>query len=226
MNGPERELPSRIDTPLSIYNALLMEAKVPDDAFAELKNVDLVGCKNASDDLVGVLEDQITLDPEKCPKFSEFVEELAYEFLYLRSDFGLLRQIVKTFVTSGHRPILPEKLMKVKLKQLWLNSMGKGNYQPLHVHAGLFSFVVYVSIPYTLAEEHKLNYGVTDYKNKNGCTEFIDPFTHDSITLPVETKLEQNIALFPSWITHTVYPFKSDVRRVTVSGNIYLDKLL
>ena len=226
MNGPERELPSRIDTPLSIYNALLMEARVPDDAFAELKNVDLVGCTHARDDLVGVLEDQITLAPEKGPKFSEFVEELAYEFLYLRQDAGLLRQILKTFLTSGHRPVLPEKFMKVKLKQLWLNSMGKGNYQPLHVHAGLFSFVVYVSIPYTLAEEHKLNYGVTDYKNKNGCTEFIDPFTHDSITLPVETKLEQNIALFPSWITHAVYPFKSDVRRVTVSGNIYLDKLL
>tara|TARA_Y100000114_G_scaffold109301_1_gene102750 strand:- start:1072 stop:1752 length:681 start_codon:yes stop_codon:yes gene_type:complete len=226
MSGENRELPSRISAPLSIYNAMLLEARVPDDAFAELKNINLIDCKNASDDLVGVLEDQITLDPEKCPKFSEFVEELAYEFIYLRQNAGLVSQILKTFLTSGQGPILPEEHMKLKLKQLWLNSMGKGNYQPFHVHAGLFSFVVYVSIPYTLAEEHKLNHGVSELKNKNGCTEFVDPFTHDSMILPVQTNLEQNIALFPSWITHVVYPFKSDVRRVTVSGNIYLDKLL
>ena len=42
---------------------------------------------------------------------------------------------------------------------MWLNSGAKGSYTPLHDHAGLFSFVVYVKIPYTREEEHKLNNG-------------------------------------------------------------------
>ena len=218
------ELPPRVTYPFSIHYSMLMETLVPNDAFTELKNVNLG--QDRSRELVGVLENQLTLDYEKCPKFTEFVTQMAYEFVYHRQESGFLSQLIKTFVTEGNRPILPERIMELKLKELWLNSMGKGNYQPIHTHAGLFSFVVYVSIPYTLDEEHKLNNGIEVAKNKNGCTEFLDPFSNDSVTLPVETKLEQHIALFPSWVTHLVYPFKSDVRRVTVSGNIYLDKIL
>ena len=210
------ELPPRLDYQFTLYHAMLMEAIIPDDVFAELKNTNLG--KSMNTDLVGVLEDQLNLDPDKCPKFSKFVVELGNEFVYLRQQAGVLSQVLQSFMTEGHSPIIPEEVMELKLKQLWLNSMGKGNYQPIHSHAGLFSFVVYVSIPYTLADEHKLNNGIESNKNKNGCTEFIDPFSHNSVVLPVETQLEQHIALFPSWITHLVYPFKSDVRRVTVSG--------
>tara|TARA_R100000152_G_C6771013_1_gene197400 strand:+ start:719 stop:1378 length:660 start_codon:yes stop_codon:yes gene_type:complete len=216
---------SRSSHPFMLHYAMLMETRIPDDAFKELKNLNLG--KRMHTDLVGVLEDQLSLDCTKCPKFNKFVTDMAYEFVYMRQESGFLSQLLKTFITESEgRPVVPEKLMKLKLKQLWLNSMGKGNYQPLHNHAGLFSFVVYLNIPYTLDEEHKLNNGIESSKNKNGCTEFVDPFTHNNIIIPVENKMEQHIAIFPSWVTHLVYPFKSDVRRITVSGNIYVDKLL
>ena len=207
-----------------IYNSDLLETKIPDEEFKELKACQLG--ETAHKDLVGVVKDQLKLDPKQCPKFNDFVIEMANEFLYMRSQALILNQLVQCF---SHNPLynlfIPEEHFKLKLKQLWLNSMAAGDYQPVHHHSGLFSFVAYVSIPHTKEEEHNLNNGVEEYKNLNGCTEFFNMFGHDNIQMNVNKKIEQTLVLFPSWLSHTVYPFRSDGRRITVSGNIYIDEV-
>ena len=43
-----------------------------------------------------------------------------------------------------------------KLADLWRNEMYANAYQPLHQHTGLFSFIVYMDVPYTHADQMKL----------------------------------------------------------------------
>lgn len=218
------ELQRRTSHPYYIHNAMLLETKLPDDVFKDLKNADCGESEHHN--LVGIVKDQFKLDINKCPKFNKFLLKMANEFLFMRQQGGFINQLIKSFVSKQAFSITPEEHFKLKVHGLWLNSMEKGDYQPLHVHSGLFSFVTYISIPYTLEDESKLNGHLQNHKNQNGCTEFVDPFTHDSLVMNVEKQIEQTIVIFPSWITHLVYPYRSEGRRVTVSGNIYIDKLL
>ena len=201
-----------------------METKIPDEEFKELK-----ACKlgeTAHKDLVGIVKDQLKLDPKQCPKFHEFVIKMANEFLYMRSQGLVLNQLIRCFAHNNlNDHFIPEDHLKLKLKTLWLNSAIAGDYQPVHQHSGLFSFVAYVSIPHTKEEENKLNNGIEDYKNLNGCTEFFDMFGHDSIQMNVSKDIEQTLVLFPAWVSHTAYPFRCEGRRITVSGNIYIDEV-
>jgi len=207
-----------------IYNSDVLETKIPDEAYKELKACQL-GESNHNN-LVGVVKDQLKLDPKQCPKFHEFVIEMANEFLYMRSQALVLNQLVQCFTSNPlNNLFVPEDHFKLKLKQLWLNSMTAGDYQPVHTHAGLFSFVAYISIPHTTEQEHDLNHGVEDYKNLNGCTEFFNMFGHDNVQMKVSKEIEQTLVLFPAWISHTVYPYRSEGRRITVSGNIYIDEV-
>jgi hypothetical protein len=42
---------------------------------------------------------------------------------------------------------------KYELKTLWINFAKKYDFNPIHSHSGLFSFVIWVEIPYDLKEE-------------------------------------------------------------------------
>ena len=41
------------------------------------------------------------------------------------------------------------------LKKLWVNYQKKYDFNPIHIHSGVFSFVIWVQIPYDLTEERK-----------------------------------------------------------------------
>jgi len=226
-NTPDSEtmLPQpRSSHPYGIYNSDLLETRIPDEEFKELKTVKLG--ESSHKKLIGVVRDQVSLDPKQCPKFSKFVNEMANEFIYMRSQALVMNQIIQCFALNPLSNLfVPEEHFKLKMKELWLNSMIAGDYQPVHQHSGLFSFVAYISVPYTGEEEHKLNKTIEKEKNSNGCTEFMNFFGHDNIQMNVTKKIEQTLVLFPSWVTHTVYPFRSKGRRITVSGNIYIDSV-
>ena len=210
--------------PYGIYNSDLMETRIPDEEFKELKSIKLG--ESGSSKLIGVVRDQLDLDPKECPKFSKFVTDMANEFIYMRSQALIMNQIIQCFTLNPLSNLfIPEEHFKLKLKELWLNSMVAGDYQPVHQHSGLFSFVAYINVPYTNEEEHELNKNVEEQKNVNGFTEFMNFFGHDNIKINVSKKIEQNLVLFPSWVTHTVYPFRSKGRRITVSGNLYIDEV-
>ena len=42
------------------------------------------------------------------------------------------------------------------LEELWVNFQKKHEFNPLHVHGGIFSFVIFIKIPYDLHDEEKL----------------------------------------------------------------------
>jgi hypothetical protein len=116
-----------------------------------------------------------------------------------------------------------------RLSQLWVNYQKKYEFNPPHIHDGSFSFVIFVKIPYAMIDE--INYSSVKGSNmpRAGVFQFI--FTNifgevREAAQPVDREYEGRIFLFPSVLTHQVFPFyTSDEYRITVSGNINGDKI-
>ena len=95
----------------------------------------------------------------------------------------------------------------LKLHNLWVNYQKKNEYNPMHIHSGVVSFVIFVDIPYGPEERNSFHSDGT--------------FQLEKEVLPVDNSWNGTILLFPSTTYHAVYPFRStDKERTTVSGNI------
>lgn len=113
------------------------------------------------------------------------------------------------------------------LDTLWANLQEKYEYNPVHNHSGVFSFVAWLAIPYTLEAEDKVFNELVKHKRKNGRFEF---YFSDALgriqnyCLEYGKELENKICLFPSALAHSVYPFfTSNKYRISISGNIKLN---
>jgi len=112
----------------------------------------------------------------------------------------------------------------IVLKDLWINFQKKHEFNPIHKHTGLFSFVIWLDIPYDIEQEIKLGPGNKSNNSLSGHFEFtyINSLG-DLVTMPIpaDKKFNGKICLFPSGMCHTVYPFyTSDDYRITISGNL------
>ena len=106
------------------------------------------------------------------------------------------------------------------LESLWINFQQSSDFQPPHLHDGHLSFVIYLQFPEEIVEENKKSIG--DRKNSGPGTinfmygEILD-FSKSVFALLPE---EGDLLMFPSWLKHYVIPYKSDVERISVSGNL------
>ena len=108
------------------------------------------------------------------------------------------------------------------LDRLWINYQKAGEYNPPHNHSGDLSFVIYLQVPDAIKNEYEENKG--QRKNSGPGTINFDvgiksPFAISSFAKFPE---EGDILIFPSWVPHFVNDFKSDVERISVSGNIFM----
>ena len=106
-----------------------------------------------------------------------------------------------------------------KLISLWINYMKAGDFNPPHDHSGDLSFVIFPKIPPELLEENKKFTGTLQGP---GGISFMwgDSVNHMAISLVHQMPKENDIYIFPAGLRHWVFPFKSDVTRISVSGNI------
>ena len=112
------------------------------------------------------------------------------------------------------------------LISLWANFQKKYEFNPLHDHGGLFSFVIWHKIPYLIQDEESVFPETKKGFCKAGCFAFVYTNTMGDVledTLPVDKTWEGKIAFFPAKLNHLVYPFySSDEERITISGNLIL----
>ena len=104
-----------------------------------------------------------------------------------------------------------------QLDDIWVNFQKKGEFQPVHRHTGLFSFVIWMDIPYNYKDE-------TNSEQKGNFT-FVTSSAANrgtrDIIIPMSPKMNGYCCFFPSDLSHQVYPFyTSDKDRITISGNI------
>jgi hypothetical protein len=111
----------------------------------------------------------------------------------------------------------------------WVNFQEKYEFNPPHSHSGVLSFVIWYDIPFYMEDELlKSPSQKTEFdKRENGYFNFIprlgEPTMHTSMSVPIaaDKRLNGTICLFPSSLSHSVYPFySSDDYRITFSGNL------
>ena len=117
-----------------------------------------------------------------------------------------------------------KKEIDLNLQSLWVNFQRKHEFNPVHVHEGLFSFVFWHKIPYKMSDEIARYPNMKADQVKAGHFAFLQ--TNEmgriqSIDLAVDNSWEGKVALFPADLNHAVYPFfTSDDVRITISGNV------
>ena len=107
---------------------------------------------------------------------------------------------------------------KYELDALWANFQGPGDFNPPHDHGGSLSWVIYLDIPEVLKFEN------SKYKGRSagpgGVTFIYGDGPRESVTHHSSFPAAGDMYIFPAWLKHWVFPFKSKCTRVSVSGNV------
>jgi hypothetical protein len=210
LNNPE---PSMYGFP----NLGFLLKRMPYDLFKkikiEVKNIekDFTKHQNVSHRLSGNIQNEYNLIDCK--------QELQNYVIGLINEYDSQFQYIGTVdPLNGNVPLT--------MDMIWVNFQKKYEFNPNHNHSGIMSFVIWVEIPYDLTEELETSPGKNSIENMAGKFQF----SYSDILgrmkshqFSIDKSYEGMICLFPSKLTHCVYPFyTSDNHRISVSGNILL----
>ena len=190
--------------------------------------------KEAPNDIIKELKEEIYKDT--LPAFNHRLAGNMEKEFGLSTDnhnfnnfvYGVCEEFIKEHkVVKGPNNFLLDKRVLDKnfyMDALWVNFQKKYEFNPQHVHSGIFSFVLYVQVPYYVHNEDQ-HVNVKNAKSKLN-SRFI--FTGAKSTgeiisevLDIDKSWENKIIFFPSFLDHMVYPFfTSDEYRISISGNI------
>jgi len=118
--------------------------------------------------------------------------------------------------------------LKLYIRELWVNFQKRGEFQPLHIHSGVLSFVIWMEIPYYPENESKIPFsksnspfstlGTFSFAYSDGISRAVHPSF-----VKLSPSMNGYCCIFPSDLAHQVYPFyTSDKCRISISGNICL----
>jgi hypothetical protein len=113
---------------------------------------------------------------------------------------------------------LGKKISKIKIKNFWVVRQFNNEYNPIHFHDGHISGVGYLKIPKFIFKNRKKSNidGSIDFINGNRMLLSESIYNH-------QPKVGDMI-LFPHYLMHTAYPFKSKGERRSFSFNLEIDK--
>ena len=164
-----------------------------------------VSKEDASPELAGVLKNQFHYRDKN--KFQNFMEGI----------FNLYNAAMNQWKKTTDKT--PSTFF---LEKLWINYQGPNEFNPPHSHGGALSFVIFAKIPLELRIENQ------DYKGLSagpgGITFLYGDIEDRCITNHSVFPEEGDMYIFPAWVKHWVYPFKSDCTRISISGNV-IDKI-
>ena len=133
---------------------------------------------------------------------------------HMAQCLGVYDQAFEAYINKKY-----EKKPEYILSALWINHQKANEFNPPHDHDGKLSFVTYLQIPEELKKENK------EYIGKScgpGGIQFIyGNGPRDCVTYMSFFPEENDMFIFPAWLKHWVAPFKSDVTRISVSGNVH-----
>ena len=112
------------------------------------------------------------------------------------------------------------------VRELWVNFQKKGEFNPIHRHAGVMSFVLWVQIPYEYKDECELETARNiSIKPCGGSFQFVTTSIEGHVGFydyNLDPTYNGTAVIFPAGLNHQVYPFfTSDEDRISIAGNIY-----
>ena len=113
------------------------------------------------------------------------------------------------------------------IDNLWVNYQKQNEFNPLHNHSGVYSFVIWLKIPTKHAEQNKNPIAANANSQKISQFQFIYTDILGKIEechYNMDPEIEGTMLFFPSQLTHTVYPFfNCPDKRISISGNVLLN---
>ena len=111
------------------------------------------------------------------------------------------------------------------MDKAWINFQAKHEFNPLHTHSGIYSFVGFIRVPYT---EKEITH-TPGSKSNSPCAGALE-FKYSNMlgniagfTFQAAQEDEGLFFFFPAKLNHSVYPFyTSNKYRVTISANLVL----
>ena len=204
-----------------------LRCTLPEEVVKEVKKTmkkidnDKIKTEDNRKNLAGHLQKETTFPITK--KLKYVVESLCYEYdsIFLnkiRNKYNHSTEFVKELSEDDYE-------FKYILRSAWINYSKKHDFNPIHMHTGHYSFVLWVKIPYKLEDEDKM------YPCSNGNKSGRFYFVHSEANMPITSvtstlvdAVEWDLILFPASLNHTVYPFFStDEERISISGNLYYE---
>ena len=188
-------------------------ADVPKEILEILNNViDEKGLSPLNQDLAGNIKHEYAI-----PKGKAAVSPMLMQMIIKHQEK------YPNFFKKAHSTI-NYKACEIELFNLWVNFQKKYEFNPMHVHDGLYSFVIWHKVPYTMKDEKERLASMMDNDFRAGMFAFFFSDPSGKITqeaLPVDKNWEGKVALFPANLNHCVYPFyTSDEYRISISGNL------
>lgn len=123
-------------------------------------------------------------------------------------------------------PLADENNYELFLGDCWVNFQEKNEWQPMHDHRGVYSFIIFVDIPYDYHKELNSGPGKKSNNKMSGQVTLHHADVYNGFsTIKLETDKQKNgtVIVFPADTIHSVNPFFSvDATRITISGNFYL----
>ena len=113
------------------------------------------------------------------------------------------------------------------LSSMWVNYQKQYEFNPLHDHTGVFSFVIWMQIPTDYEDQKQIS--IAKDSNVDVVSNFVLNY-HNTLGMiaqhvyAMSKEMEGTMLFFPSQLMHCVYPFfNCNKDRISISGNISID---
>ena len=189
------------------FGPSILKTKLPDlyvDALNKqadkvLKDKKLSEERDWSHNLAGNVKKEISIDHMAIKTFPEFLATISQEYA---------KNVLPDYLPEG---------TKVSFR-VWAVSQVAGDFNPMHIHDSNLSGVCFLKVPPNYEEEYKKE----DHHPTAGWLEFLgsvpNHFARHSFLVKPEVG---DFYLFPSWLTHQVYPFRSEGERRSMAFNVH-----
>jgi len=207
--------------PRHFPNVGVVEAQLPEDVTKDIWKVIKKARKNPDNmkgELAGNISSSIRLDSSS-PLLEKFISEVIPSFMdsHIQNYGAPWRAVMK----EGEG---------FNLESLWVNFQKKHEFNPPHDHSGVFSFVIWMQIPTSYAEQRKLPV-CAESNADNHISNFAFSYTNtmgrvSTFAYNMEKEAEGYMVMFPSQMLHQVFPFyENDGERISISGNVNIAQL-
>ena len=149
------------------------------------------------------------------------------EWFFRETIRPLIVEYEQTFGSLGNDTPINQKF-EYHMPAWWVNYQKQNEFNPIHHHGGVYSFVIWMKIP-THFNQQRNQHDFARGSNSETISNFEFSYTNligESMTWKyrMSPEFDGTMVFFSSKLKHQVYPFYNcDDERISISGNVLLN---